>query len=99
MLPRSTRVSLGIDRRYKQMQASATYAYIRGGAVLRGENLNAPVNGVRPDARYANVIEVVSDGSGRQHQAADQSHDQPGRAVSAEQERTTLQRQARRPCS
>ena len=30
MLPRSTRVSLGIDRRYKQIQASATYAYIRG---------------------------------------------------------------------
>jgi len=68
VLPRSTRVSLGVDRRYKQVQASATYAYIRGGAVTRGENLNAPVNGVRSDARYANVIEVVSDGSGRQHQ-------------------------------
>ena len=68
VLPRSTRVSLGVDRRYKQVQASTTYSYIRGGAVLRGENLNAPVNGVRPDARYSNVIEVVSDGSGRQHQ-------------------------------
>jgi hypothetical protein len=68
VLPRSTRVSLGIDRRYKQIQASATYAYIRGGAVTRGENMNAPVHGVRPDARYSNVIEVVSDGSGRQHQ-------------------------------
>ena len=68
VLPRSTRVSLGIDRRYKQIQASATYAYIRGGAVTRGENMNAPVDGVRPDARYSNVIEVVSDGSARQHQ-------------------------------
>jgi hypothetical protein len=68
VLPRSTRVSLGVDRRYKQIQASATYAYIRGGAILRGENMNAPVDGVRPDARYANVIEVVSDGSSRQHQ-------------------------------
>ena len=68
VLPRSTRVSLGIDRRYKQMQASATYAYIRGGAVTRGENMNAPVDGVRPDARHSNVIDVVSDGSGRQHQ-------------------------------
>jgi Carboxypeptidase regulatory-like domain len=67
-LPRLTRVSLGIDRRYKQIQASATYAYIRGGAVTRGENLNAPVNGVRPDARYSNVIEVVSDGGSRQQQ-------------------------------
>jgi hypothetical protein len=68
VLPRLTRVSLGIDRRYKTIQASATYAYIRGGAIMRGENLNAPVNGVRPDTRYANVIEVVSDGSSRQHQ-------------------------------
>jgi hypothetical protein len=68
VLPRSTRVSLGLDRRYKQvLQASATYSYIRGGAILRGENMNAPIDGVRPDPRYANVIEVVSDGSGRQH--------------------------------
>jgi hypothetical protein len=67
VLPRATRVSLGLDRRYKQVQASATYSYIRGGAVLRGENMNAPVDGVRPDSRYANVIEVVSNGSGRQH--------------------------------
>ena len=35
--------------RYKQLQASATYAYTRGGALARGVNLNAPVNGVRPD--------------------------------------------------
>jgi hypothetical protein len=67
-LQRGTRISLGIDRRYKQVQASATYAYIRNDAIARGDNLNAPVDGVRPDPRYANVIEVVSDGSGRQHQ-------------------------------
>jgi hypothetical protein len=67
-LPRSTRVSLGVDRRYRQLQASATYAYIRGGAVARGVNLNAPVNGVRPDLRFGNIIEVVSDASSRQHQ-------------------------------
>jgi hypothetical protein len=34
---------------------------------LRGENLNAPVNGVRPDPTFANVIRALSDGSGRQH--------------------------------
>ncbi|HUQ87078.1 MAG TPA: TonB-dependent receptor [Vicinamibacterales bacterium] len=67
-LPRLNRASLGIDRRYKTIQASATYSFIRGGAVMRGDNLNAPINGVRPDARYANVVEVVSDGSSRQHQ-------------------------------
>ncbi|HYE86416.1 MAG TPA: carboxypeptidase regulatory-like domain-containing protein [Vicinamibacterales bacterium] len=67
-LPRSTRVSLGVDRRYKTLQASATYAYTRGGAVARGLNLNAPVNGIRPDPRFGNVIEVVSDASSRLHQ-------------------------------
>jgi hypothetical protein len=68
VLPRTTRVSLGIDRRFKAVQANATYAYQRGGAVARGENLNAPVNGIRPDIRFGNVIEVVSDASSRQHQ-------------------------------
>jgi hypothetical protein len=67
-LPRSTRFSLGLDRRYKTLQASATYAYTRGGAVARGENLNAPVNGVRPEPRFGNIIEVASDASSRQHQ-------------------------------
>ena len=65
---RNTRVSLGVDRRYKTLQASATYAYTRGGAVARGLNLNAPVNGVRPDPQFGNIIEVVSDASSRQHQ-------------------------------
>jgi hypothetical protein len=68
VLPRSTRASLGIDKRFKTIQASATYSYQRGGAVARGVNLNAPVNGVRPDPRFGNVIEVTSDASSRQHQ-------------------------------
>ena len=68
VLPRQTRVSLGIDKRYKVIQASATYSYQRGGAVARGVNLNAPLNGVRPDPRFGNVIEVTSDASSRQHQ-------------------------------
>ena len=41
---------------------------MRGGALARGLNLNAPVDGVRPDPRFGNVIEVVSDASSRQHQ-------------------------------
>ena len=67
-MSRTTRASLGIDRRYKLMQASATYAYTRGGAVARGVNLNAPVDGVRPDPRFGNIVEVVTDASSRQHQ-------------------------------
>jgi hypothetical protein len=68
VLPRTTRVSLGVDRRFKVVQASATYAYQRGGAVARGVNLNAPINGVRPDLRFGNVIEVESDASSRLNQ-------------------------------
>lgn len=68
VLPRSTRASLGIDKRFKVIQASATYSYQRGGAVARGVNRNAPVAGSRPDPRFGNVIEVTSDASSRQHQ-------------------------------
>jgi Carboxypeptidase regulatory-like domain len=66
-LPRSNRVSLGVDHRYKTLQGSLTYAYIRGAALARGVNLNAPVGGVRPNGQFGNVIEVVSDASSRQH--------------------------------
>lgn len=68
VLPRTTRVSLGIDKRFKIFQAGTTYSYQRGGALARGVNLNTPVNGIRPDALFGNIIEVVSDASSRQHQ-------------------------------
>ena len=67
-LPRSTRVSLGLDQRYRTLQAGFTYSYARGGALARGNNLNAPVDGTRPDPQFGNIIEVVSDASSRQHQ-------------------------------
>ena len=68
VLPRSTRVSLGVDKRFSVVQSSATYSYTRGGAVARGVNLNAPIDGVRPDVRFGNVIEVTSDAGSRLHQ-------------------------------
>lgn len=68
VLPRTTRASVGIDKRFRQVQASATYSYQRGGAVARGVNLNTPVNGTRPDPQFGNIIEVLSDASSRQHQ-------------------------------
>jgi hypothetical protein len=67
-MSRTSRLSLGIDRKYKVIQASATYAYSRGGGIARGENLNTPVIGVRPDPNFGNVIEVVSDGNSRLHE-------------------------------
>ena len=44
------------------------YAYLRGTDQYRGNNLNAPVNGIRPDPSFGNVIEVLADASSRQHQ-------------------------------
>lgn len=35
--------------------------------MLRGLNLNSPIDGVRPLPDFANIVEVVSDGRGRQH--------------------------------
>ena len=66
-LPRSTRASFGIDRRFRGTQVSTTYSYTRGGAIARGLNRNAPTGGVRPNAQFGNVIEVMSDASSRQH--------------------------------
>ena len=62
------RLSAGIDQRVTpRIRVNSTYAYTRGGQVWRGENLNAPDDGVRPDAAFANLVQVVSDGSSRQH--------------------------------
>jgi hypothetical protein len=36
--------------------------------VYRGLNLNAPVDGVRPDQLFGNIIEVVSDARSQQHE-------------------------------
>ena len=40
---------------------------MRREGIGRGLNLNAPVDGVRPDPTYSNIIEAVSDASARQH--------------------------------
>jgi hypothetical protein len=66
--PKNSRVSAGVDYSFTQrLRASATYRYVRGTGLLLGANLNAPVNGVRPDPVFGNVVEVVSDGRSRQH--------------------------------
>lgn len=46
-----------------KVRASLQFSLARYGNQLRGVNLNAPVNGVRPDPSFANVIEVVPDAS------------------------------------
>ena len=62
------RFSVAVDRTLTpKVRVSMTYAMGRFGNQLRGLNLNAPVNGVRPDPQFANVIEVVPDASSRNY--------------------------------
>ena len=68
-MPLNQRLSGGIDQQIgTRARVSATYSYTLNSESLRGENLNAPVNGVRSDRNFNNIIRAVSDGSARQHQ-------------------------------
>ncbi|MFM8536169.1 MAG: TonB-dependent receptor domain-containing protein [Acidimicrobiia bacterium] len=61
-MERIHRFSTAVDRTLSpKIRASLSFAMARFGHQLRGVNLNAPVNGVRPDPAFANVIEVVPD--------------------------------------
>src|SRR4029079_6693444 len=62
------RISAGVQQSIaKYFTAGATYTYGRGSDLLVGRNLNLPVNGVRPDPAFANIIESMPDGKSRQH--------------------------------
>jgi hypothetical protein len=68
ILPGSMSLNAGIDQQVVgSLRMSATYAYRRGRNLLRGSNLNAPMDGVRPDPSFSNVIEVVPDAASRAH--------------------------------
>jgi hypothetical protein len=59
----SSRTSTGVDYAFTpRLHAIATYRYVRGLHLLRGDNGNAPVAGIRPEPQFGNIIEVVSDG-------------------------------------
>ena len=65
-MERIYRYSAGVERTLTpKMRTSLTVSIGRYGNQLRGVNLNAPANGVRPDPSFANVIQVVSDASMR----------------------------------
>jgi len=65
-LPNAHRVSLGADVALSANgRLSTSYSASWGRGLLRGRNLNAPLNGVRPDPRFANTIELVSDAASR----------------------------------
>ena len=66
---RNTRLSGGFDQQLApRVRMNMLYSYIRGADLWRGLNLNAPIGGMRANPAAANVIDVVSDASSRQHQ-------------------------------
>jgi hypothetical protein len=68
-LSRNYRYSAGIDQAVSpRFRVNVLYNYIHLQQQPRGRNLNAPVNGVRPDPRFANVIEVVTDTEIKRHE-------------------------------
>ena len=68
-LPRNTRFSGGIDQQLSsRVRVNVLYQHWRTDDMWRGLNLNAPVNGVRPNAGSANIIDVVPDAQFRAHQ-------------------------------
>ncbi len=77
--PRITRFSTGIDQAiHKVSRVSVTYSYLRGSRLSRGLNVNPVIDGVRIDPRFANVIDVVSDASSRQHELRFDASINPG---------------------
>jgi hypothetical protein len=66
VMARTARVSAGVDQQInKNFRLGVTFAHTKGGGLLVGHNLNAPVSGVRPNPALANVIESVADGESR----------------------------------
>jgi hypothetical protein len=65
-LPKVHRVSLGVEQTLgTNGRITASYSRGWGHGLLRGRNLNAPIDGVRPDGSYANLIVPVGDASSR----------------------------------
>jgi hypothetical protein len=67
-LPNSWNGNVGVERQFgSALRMNASYTYRRGAGLMRGANLNAPVDGVRPDPAFANIVAVTGDGASRSH--------------------------------
>jgi hypothetical protein len=49
------------------LSVNANYAHTTGDNLMRGLNLNGPVDGVRPDPSFANIVQVLGDAESTQH--------------------------------
>src|SRR5262245_38103582 len=61
---RVLRVSAGVDQTLSpKVRFNVSLQSVRFADQMRGRNLNIPINGIRPDPNFANIIETVSDGA------------------------------------
>ena len=61
-------MSFGVDQTVtRRVRIGANVSRTWGRGLWRGENLNAPVNGVRPDPAFVNIVQVVGDAQSRQY--------------------------------
>jgi hypothetical protein len=64
----SQRLSAGVAQAIsRRVNTNLLYTYAYRYSLLTGRNINTPVNGVRPDPDFANVVLATSAGHGRQH--------------------------------
>ena len=64
----SQRLSAGLAQTLsRRVTANVLYSYAYRYELLMGNNLNAPVNGVRPTPEFANIVLASPDGKGDQH--------------------------------
>jgi hypothetical protein len=64
----SQRLSAGIAQAItRRVNTDVLYSYSYRYGLLAGRNLNAPVDGLRPDPSFANIVLASPDGKGRQH--------------------------------
>jgi hypothetical protein len=69
-MPRQLRFSGGVERQVSRLsRLGVQWTHLTSTSLQRGQNLNAPVEGVRPLPEFGNVIEVVSDARLRQNSA------------------------------
>ena len=62
-------MSGGIDQTINpKVRVNASFQRVRSADQLRGRNLNAPLNGVRPNPDFANIIQTVSDAAAHSDQ-------------------------------
>jgi hypothetical protein len=68
-MPYIQQFSFGVQRQLAgTVNLNANYSYQRGVHGLRGHNLNAPIDNVRPDATLGNLTQVESSGFSSRHQ-------------------------------